>query len=792
MSAAADPLAGIGSAVGTPPPSSSGDPLAGLGAPVGAATPTPATPAAAPQDNSLWGKAKNFASAITEGTGDSDIDVPVGFVKSAAAGVGGLMHLVNQYVGNGASPSDVLEYKQANPQASDADALQAVEKGFRGPTTQGAKAHMTEAADWLTKHGHENGVWQNLGGVGELAGELLSPLGIEDAPVEGGRVLSSAEKMAQQVRTAKFLEGNPKIAKLAAIGARTLYGAAKAGAETGAQTYVHTGGDTDAATKAAEMGAATGGVLEGGLGALKEGVAKTAPAVENIAGEDVQTLSSQRPGTGPRGSVKPNEVPAVKEAQQAAAPRVFRNVARNATQDALTEANQGREVGRITNPARLLPAPEDARPYPFTIEGTGTNEESVAGGNEPRKKQIGTEFVPGKGSATAAKSEPYAGEGAFKYGDEEPLPPVNDQEPFTGPTHKEPVFQYLTSLKPGEAAGSTSVTGAGDLVAADPETAQAHLSRLNDILDNPDPSMTPQRISAVTEARDSLSQQMDMYHAYQRTLPNFTPLNPLVGAQSVQTFGDAADQLQNAARPIYQKLDEISDGEFGRINRERAAAGKRGDYTKQYELEGQIKAMIDGSPNITHAERAQATQLWSKSMVLDGLHDAVEHAANVNEKYASQVAGGRVLSGVRLQNGLNRLIKQYGQDRIEGVIGKDGMENMTRMADLLNTPKGASGFKGMSMSVMHNLMHGKVGGAAGAFLGHHLGGWEGAVAGSYAGAQAERWLLQQAATNPHIGQLVDYAVRNNVTPKVAAGLISSAIIQDNQPPQQEDEKEGTQ
>jgi hypothetical protein len=733
-----------------------------------------------------------LAGAISEGTGDPNVDIPVGFAKSAAAGLGGLMHIVHAYTGNGASPSDVQEYKQANPQANDADAMEAVKGGYRGPTTQKANAHLTEASDWLTKHGQENGIWQNLGGVGEMAGELLSPLGVEDAAAEGGRVLSSADKLAQQVRAAKFLENNPKIAKLAAIGARAVHAAVKTGAETGAQTYVHTGGNTEAATEAAEMGAGTGGLLEGGLQTAKGLVERAAPAIEDIAGEKIKTLSSQRPGTGPKGSVTINEVPKLAAEQQAAAPRVFRNIAQRATHDALEEANQGRVIpGQITDPARLLGAPEGARPYPFTIEGTGANEESVAGGNEPRKKQIDTQFVAGKGSGTTPNVEPY-NEGAFKYGDQEPLPPVNDSEPFQGPTHKEPVFQYLTSLKPGQEAGSTSVTGAGDLVAADPETAQTHLTRLNDLIDNPDPDTTPAQLRAQTEARDSLQEQLDMYHTYQRTLPNFRPLQAARAAQDVGTFGGAADQLQNAARPIYQKLDEVSDGEFGRINRERAAAGKRGDFTKQYELEGKIRDMIDSSDGITHDERAQASRLWSKSMVLDGLHSAVEHAANVNERYASEVAGGRVLSGVRLQNGLNRLINQYGADRIESVIGKDGMENMTRMADLLNTPKAAEGLKGMSMSIMHNILHGKVGGAAGAFIGHQLGGWEGAVAGSYAGAKAERWVLQQAATNPRIGQLVDYAVRNNVTPKVAAGLISSAIIQENQPTQEEKKEEPAQ
>jgi hypothetical protein len=587
--------------------------------------------------------------------------------------------------------------------------------------------------------------------------------------------LSYSEKLMKLAPVAKLMEKSPYLAKAFDTAIRTgMVGAGQAA-----------GHGADAAT-ALESGAATGatgGLLEGGLGAVGSFAKRTAPAIEDIAGEKVQTLASQRPGTVPRGDVGVNEVPKVGAAQQAAAPRVFQNLAQRATKDALEEANQSRVVaGKITDPARMLPAPEGAQPYPFTIEGPGAGFEEVPGGTEPRKKQIGTQYVAGKGSGTAPTTEPY-NEGTFKYGDSQALPQVNDSEPFQGPTHKEPVFQYLTDLKPGQEAGSTKVTGGGDLVAADPETAQAHLSRLNDLVDHPPEGATAGQMGAIEEARDSLQEQMDMYHSYQRTLPNFNPLDSTRAAESVGHFGDAADQLQNAAKPIYQKFDEATDGKFADLNRARTAAGKRGDFTAKHDYENQIDHLIDETPGISRPDRLQATRLWNKSKVLDGLNDVVNDAANVDDKYASQVAGGRVLSGVRMRNGMQQLIKRYGADRLESVIGKDGMENMTRISDLLNTPKAAQGFKGMSLSVLHNIMHGKVGGALGAAAGHHLFGFEGAVAGSYAGAKAERWMLQMAATSPRVGKLLDYAVRNNVTPKVAAAGISAAMIQESQPDQ---------
>jgi hypothetical protein len=733
MSAAADPLAGIGTPVGTPPPASSSDPLAGLGAPVGAA---PAT-TSAPDEDSFGQQASEAWQGVKKGGAETLSTLGKLFTPAFAS--------------DPATGKPLTSALDLAPEA-------------KSKIESAAAAPVPDTIAGKTGYGLEN----------------IAEFMLGDEAVKG---MSVGEKLAHLAPVMKTMEKYPRIAEAVQTGLKAMgIGTAQAG--------VHGAGPVQALESGA-VGGVTAGALEGGVSALAGAAQRAAPAVEKIAGEDVQTLSSQRPGTGPRGSVKVGEVPKVGAAQQEAAPRVFRNIAQRATHDALEEANLSR-VGPtpITDPARLLAPPEDMRPYPFTIEGPGAVSEETPAGSTPRTKQIGTEYVPGKGSGTAAKTEPY-NEGAFKYGDEEPLPPVNDQEPFQGPTHKEPILQYLTSLKPGQEAGSTSVTGGGDLVAADPETAQAHLSRLNELVDNPPEEASPGQMSAIQSARDNLQEQMDMYNSHQRTLPNFSPLNASRAAESVGHFGDAADQLQNAAQPIYQKFDELTDDKFSDLNRARAAAGKRGDFPAKHDYENQIDQLIDKTPGISQGDRLQATKLWNKSKVLDGLNDVINHAANVDDKYASQVAGGRVLSGVRMQNGLKQLINRYGNDRLESVIGKDGMENMTRMADLLNTPKAAQGLKGMSMSVLHNVMHGKVGGALGVAIGYHMGGYEGSLAGAYAGAKAERWMLQMAATSPRVGQLLDYAVRNNVTPKVAAGLISSAMIQENQT-QQEPEKEGQQ
>lgn len=610
--------------------------------------------------------------------------------------------------------------------------------GTTGSTTAAEKGAQTFG------EGGDTGA-EEAGKFIESAGEFM----MGDEALKG---LSYVDKLKKVLPALKVLEKSPVLAK--AVDA-----AMQQGTVGGAQALAKTGGDVGTAAETGAMTGAFGGVLNAATEGAAGFLAKRAPTTETIAGEAVPTLSSQRTGTGPRGNVTASDVPSVAANQQAAAPNVFRNVAQRATKQALDEANLGRVNPTITNPGRMLPAPEGARPYTFTIPGTGTQESTVGEIAQPAAKANQAAFKPPTYTTSSA-----------------PAATVPGVEGSTGAD--------IATSTPREAARDV-VTGGGDLQVADPETAQMHLSRLNELAENPPAGTTPEQIRDITAARDSLQDQMDMYNAHQRTLPNFSPIDSAKAAAGVGHFGEAADQLQNAAAPIYQKIDAATDGEFGQLNKARAAAAKRGDFTAKYEIEDKLDQLIADTGAITPAERQQATKLWSTSKVLGGFNDVINNAANVNDAYASQVKGGRVLSGTKLQNGLQGMIRKYGTDRLESVVGKDGMENMTRMADLLKVPAKRSAVTELSVGVMHNLMHGKVGAAAGAVIGHQLGGWEGGVAGSYAGAQAERYVLRMVASSPRAGQLFDYAVRNNVTPKVAAGLVAAEIEREQQADQQQ-------
>lgn len=600
------------------------------------------------------------------------------------------------------------------------------------------------------------GLSEPIRGPGEHAGGFLETLGEwlygEGEAKTTFQALTKSEQLAKLAKAAKFIEEHPAVA--------ASLRAAATGAGAGTQSLAHGATPREAAVAAAVGGGASA-LGEGAMAAGKRFIPSRAPVTETIAGEEVPALSSQQPGTGPRGDVKAGEVPKFAAKQQAAAPRVFRNVAQRATRQALDEANQGRAIaGQITDPARMLPAPADAEPYKFTIPGTAAAEGTTGEIAQPAAKRAQAAFKQPSFVTSSAEAPTVAG-----------------VEGSTGAD--------VATSTPRQAAADVA-TGGGTLT-TDAHTAQMHLSRLNELVDHPPAGMKPEQLQAITEARDNLQEQMDMYNAHQRMLPNFAPVDAARTAASVGHFGEAEDQLQQAAQPIYQKIDQATNGEFDKLNRARTAAAKRGDFTAKYEIEDKLDQLITDSGAISPAERQQATKLWATSKVLGAFDDVINNAANVNDRYASQVAGGRTLSGTKLQNGLQGMIQRYGTERLESVIGKDGMENMTRMADLLKTQP-QSKIQALSMNLYHNLAHGKVGAAIGIGLGQHLGGYEGATAGAIVGANAERAVLRYLATNPRAGQLFDYAVRNDVTPKLAAGLIAAEIQREHAEPEEDKEQ----
>jgi hypothetical protein len=293
------PIGGGDGGVQGVPPGMTGTPVQGVppgmtGTPIGGSTP-PAPPKTFRQQlgenlNDLW-------HGTGAGSYDPTSQLAIGTVKAAMSGAGGLMKIVNDHF-KGAEPSDVIEYKEHNPGSTDDDALQAVQKGYRGPTSVMANAKMAARADWLLKNSESNGFFQGVGGIGENIAEIVGLTAAGDPEMAAG---PASELMAEGSKVWKMMEGNTLASRLARVG----WAAVKNAGEQFAQTYLHTGGDTGQATTsamiAAPLGAAGQGIGEG-IGATKQFLGKAA--------EEVQPIERELGPSIPRGEVEPGAGPA--------------------------------------------------------------------------------------------------------------------------------------------------------------------------------------------------------------------------------------------------------------------------------------------------------------------------------------------------------------------------------------------------------------------------------------------------------------------------------------------------
>lgn len=753
----------------------------------------------------------------------------IGAVKSFVGGVGGLLKIIDDAgkLGGGES-DDIADYMKTHPGTTLEQGQAAVQGGYKGPTSQGREDRLRDAANFLMNAGKTQGFWQGAGGVGEKVGELLTPLAAEEVPVEGARALPYAQRLKQQVRTAQFLADSPKIAKLAAIGAQATAAGLRSAAETGLQTFVHTGGDTAESANAALVGGVTGAGLAPGVDYLSDLASRAKPAIEDLFGVEVPTLASQRPGGGPRGSVEiSSDSPFVRpyrEAQQAAAPQIFGNIARQGTFDALEAANAVRFAG--------LPA--DTAPPQFTLRGivpetTTTEPATIPGG----RVQVGRRRVVfGKGAADQPNVPnirgPYPLEG--EAGLNPPAGPLNETDQWlqdfglrpvekigertpanmrtsgpmgtSGPTryHMEPMYQYTPArLEPG--GSSTTVgTGGGDIITNSPELAQWHVTRLNDLLEHPPEDMSTDTLDQLRSDRDELQQQLDMHNAKFSQMPDVPRANSALASNLVHTYADAHDQLQQAVAPYMARIDRETNGAVSRVLDARATAGRRGDVNGFLDADNRLDTLIDNSNALSPAERAQVNSLRDKARIFGGLNTAVENAANIEAASAAQVRGGRVLSGTRLRNSLDTLAERFGGgDRdtgvqaIKRVIGDDGWNSMRRMQDLLSGhEKQQKDVFHVGLSVVHALPRGAVGALAGQYLGGLTGVPEARLLGGFAGAYTQRVIARMLATSPRALTMFDYAIRHAIRPELAGALISNEFTRQSQnpPPPPEEETGG--
>jgi len=630
--------------------------------------------------------------------------------------------------------------------------------------------HVHDAANWLRSGGEPEGFWQNVGAVGEQVLEYIGTDGLLKLAGPAAGAVDTAEHLKSAQQVAQVIKAHPKLAGLLAVGLK----AAKDATMMGAQTYGHTM-DPGQAAEAAAFGGA-GRVAAEAVGAGGRALLNRAPKTLNIAGEEIPALANQVNEAGEPTGTNAAEAPQVAAAQQTGAQAVLGNTARQGAGNALTWLNLygNRTVPTAAEGVPLLTAGEGAEPFTFRLEGPGTTE------------------TPTGAIAHSAAQEPRA---AFKDPrfTSESAPTRTAEVGPTGriiPGEEGSAGADIRTARPPAARGEI-VGGGGTLETANPHEAQAWLQQLDDLRQSPtyDALPTKQQL-AIDEQFKSLQEQIGLYHA-SPYVQRFAPADVPTAVGQVNTFGDAAAQVQAAAKPIYETLDRVSGGQFTKYNGAvkqaqkviRSATSMEAVESAEIKLSEANEAidnlMTRHASEISPTDYRAARSAWRDSMTLSNLH-------NVTERMMNGITAEESAQGLpRIMTGRTKALEAFlskGDNRanVERLIGAEGVTNLKRITLLLSnasTARAASNVARETMLEMgRHVGRGGMGAMAGAAIAHMAGGdvWTGAVTGA-AAADGMRYVLRQAATNPNVGKLLDYAARNHLSPQHYAPLIARAI-----------------
>lgn len=269
-----------------------------------------------------------------------------GFAGTAREHLAGIVGVIPHLMMEGKTPDQVRALAAQHPELLKKEGITPERFEEQMKTMQ----HLRDVSNKFHEGNNVQGAGGWVGAAGENIAEFLGMDGLlKLAPeaAEGAESLTQAQKMAAAAKTAKVLEEQPKIAKLAALGMKTLASAGRTGAVSAGQTYLDTGGDTDAAESAGLWGAGTAGVLEGGIGgvglAREVSAAKAAEAseaAENYANAKAHFPQDVADRNQKFTEAKDAAVNAMKAQRQIEAQAGISNIAKDATQDGLQRFNE--------------------------------------------------------------------------------------------------------------------------------------------------------------------------------------------------------------------------------------------------------------------------------------------------------------------------------------------------------------------------------------------------------------------------------------------------------------------
>ena len=433
--------------------------------------------------------------------------------------------------------------------------------------------------------------------------------------------------------------------------------------------------------------------------------------------------------------------PAPRPAPRAPAVQRFaaheQQAARGVTAESLEDLNQYRAVdenGTPTNIQQLgLPSQSATEPYQFRVPGWSATSEAgdLLHDAGARYQQTGTRVAEGKGTGNMQPWEmqqasnfdlPRYGEepGAVvrqmdAQGNPVPLqPPEATQppressplwlqggtdEPPTSPfSHKEPIMrptEYRTGVRPGSEIRQATTVGGPSILTTDPDVAAGHLTQIENIIQDPNFSkLPPARQMDILQSHNDVMQQMKEYqnllpqHEYSPYLhqPTFAPLDVNAAMSRVGDMGDAAKEMMNGPKQMYNQWENLTKdrpgGSFRQLNDEmNDLIGKTGQVSRQRlaEVTQEMQRMFNGSdPYLgragTPTDLAIARNQFNNGYLVQRADDAFTNAW----KGANRTGSFDV---TKLQSNWKSLVNDVGAPRMSNTFGPQRFEAMN---DLIN------------------------------------------------------------------------------------------------------------
>jgi hypothetical protein len=244
---------------------------------------------------------------------------------------------------------------------------------------------------------------------------------------------------------------------------------------------------------------------------------------------------------------------------------------------------------------------------------------------------------------------------------------------------------------------------------------------------------------------------------------------------TIHTFHDAADAVKKAAKPVFEKLDSLSKGEFQTATNELNSANKiarratsmkdlqeaeKAASTAQAKID---KIFTDSAGKIAPQDLQNAKSAWRSMNTLEKVHGKIDQAFNMPQA-AGEIAGTeRTLDLSKLQGRLNAAFKAIPKADLESAIGAEGMRNLYALSELGADPARAKTLGEIATQIGSHLSAGGAGTLAGAAVGHAIPGGSIALG------------LHFLYTHPEAGALVAKGLSKAANPKVIVPSVISLI-----------------